>query len=174
MALRKVYKKKSHNVTWQSGHVYTFKYNAWENDPEPLIILMYAFEGTHPKTGRQWRFFQAINLSYVPRNVRKQFANTWIREFERSNGNVRFTYLKMKRRYPGLLQAVRRYMYTPKARIQKPREIPFTEFQKALNISFAKDFSRKARSIFKKLKKGKLFQRKKTKGKKRPRSLRKI
>jgi len=162
---------------WKSGHVYSFKYNAWENDPEPLIILMYSLEGTHPKTGRQWRFFQGINLSYVPRNIRKQFANTWIKEFEKrpdNPQNIRFTYLKMKRRYPGLLGAVRRYMHTPKDRIQKPREIPIQEFQKALNISFAKDFSRKARSIFKKLRKGKLFQRKKTKGKKKPRSLRKI
>jgi hypothetical protein len=173
MALTREYKKKSHGITWQSGHIYSFRYNAWENDPEPLIILMYSFSGTHPKSGRQWRFFQAINLSYVPKGVRKELAKTWIKEFERTDGNTRFTYKKVKRRYPGLLLAVRRYMYTPTARIQHPKEIPFHDWQKAVTSSFAKDFSKKAKTIFAKLRKGRLFQKNKRKSKK-PRSLRKI
>ena len=171
--LRRLYKKKSHGITWQSGHIYSFRYSAWNADPEPLIILISAFEGNHPKTGRQWRFFQGINLSYVPKKVRKELAKTWIKEFERTNGDTRFTYRKVKRRYPGLLLAVRRYMYSPKAYIQKAKEIPFYDWEKAVTSSFAKDFSKKARTIFAKLRKGRLFQKKKRKSKK-PRSLRKI
>jgi len=173
MALRKIYKKKSHGITWQSGHIYSFQYSAWFADPEPLIILIHGNEGTHPRTGREWRFFTAINLNYVPKKVRKELAKTWIKEFERTNGDTKFTYSKVKRRYPGLLLAVRRYMYTPKAYIKKAKEIPFYEWEKAVTSSFTKDFSKKAKTLFAKLRKGRLFQKKKRTSKK-PRSLRKI
>ena len=176
MALTRKYKKKFSRVTWKSGHIYSFKYNAWENDPAPVIIFMYAFEGTHPKTGRQWRFIQGINFTYVPRNIRKKFAEIWIKEFERTNGNSRFTYQKVKRRYPGLKHATRRYMYTPAERITKAQEIPFADWQKAVTSTMAKDFSKKLKSsLVRKFRQvmGRRKQRKKTK-KYKPKSLRKI
>ena len=75
MAIRRGYKKKYKGVDMKSGYFYTFKYQAWENDPKPTIIFMYTLEGIHPNTGHQWRFFQGINFTYIPRSVRKRFIN---------------------------------------------------------------------------------------------------
>lgn len=151
MALQRKYKFKRNGVTWLSGHIYTFKYQAWENDPKPVIIFMYAFAGTHPKTGREWRFLQGINFTYIPKGDRKRFAKLWIKEFERLKGNTRLTYRKVKRRYPYLTIATRRYMYTPAVRIAKAKEIPFTDWQKAVVSTMTKDFSKKvASSLIKK------------------------
>ena len=176
MAIRRLYKKKFSGVTWKSGHIYSFKYNAWENDPEPVIIFMYAFEGRHPKTGNQWRFIQGINFTYVPRGIRKKFASIWIKEWNRTKGNTRFTYDKMKRRYPGLKHATRRYMYVPRARIRNAKEIDFLDWEKAIQSTIRKDFSKKVRaSLVNKFRAvmGRRKKRKKTK-KYKPKSLRKI
>lgn len=174
--VRRIFKKTSHGVTWKSGHIYSFKYNAWENDPEPVIIFMYAFEGRHPKTGNQWRFIQGINFTYVPRAIRKKFAKIWLKEFERTGGNTRFTYQKMKRRYPGLKHATRRYMYTPRSRITKVIEIDFGEWQKAITSTLRKDFSKKVRSSLVRKFRRVMGRRKRRKRSKlyKPKSLRKI
>jgi len=176
MALKRLYKKRFNKVEWKSGHIYTFRYNAWENDPEPVIIFMYYFEGTHPKTGNQWRFIQGINFTYVPRAIRKQFAKVWIKEFNRLKGNTKFTYLKMKRRYPGLKHATRRYMYTPKERIKKAREIPFGDWEQAIRSTLRKDFSKKVKSSLVNKFRAVMGRRKKRTRSERysPRSLRKI
>lgn len=176
MALRRIYKKKFSNVTWISGHIYSFKYNAWENDPEPVIIFMYAFDGTHPKSGRQWRFIQGINFTYVPRGIRKQFAKTWVKEWNRSKGNTRFTYQKVKRRYPGIMHATRRYMYSPSARISKAKEISFLDWQAAITSTLRKDFSKKVKASLVRKFKSVMGRRKKRKRSKKykPRGLRKI
>ena len=175
MALKRLYKKKLDKTTWKSGHIYTFKYNAWENDPEPVIIFMYAFEGTHPRTGNQWRFIQGINFTYVPRGIRKQFAKVWIKEYNRVK-NIRFTYQKMKRRYPGLKHATRRYMYQPKARIKKSKEIPFEDWEAAIKSTIRKDFSKKVKSSLVNKFRAVMGRRKKRSRSPRlnPRSLRKI
>ena len=96
MPIRRIYRKKFHGVILKSGYIYSFKYSSWRNDPKPTIILMYSLEGNHPNTGHQWRFLQGINLSYLPRSMRRAFANEWVRVFERTNGNVRFTFAQPK------------------------------------------------------------------------------
>ena len=104
---------------------------------------MYAFSGTHPSTGRQWRFIQAINFTYVPRSMRKAFANEWVRVFERTNGNVRFTWDIVKRKYPYLKHAVRRYFYSPTYYISKLQSIPFEDMENVIISTWSKDFSKK-------------------------------
>ena len=78
MALRVQYTKRFQNVHWKSGHFYKFKYTAWHNDPEPVILLMYAYSGRHPNTGHEWHFFQGINFTYIPRTHRKHFVERWM------------------------------------------------------------------------------------------------
>jgi hypothetical protein len=164
MALKIQYKKKLHGVTFRSGHIYSFKYQAWQNDPKPTIIFMYAFAGTHPSTGRQWRFIQAINFTYVPRSMRKAFANEWINIFERSNGNVKFTWNKVKSKYPYLKHAIRRYFYTPGYYISDLNHIPFENMEEVIVSTWSKDFSKKLKvSLFSKFSKALKNRRKITK-----------
>jgi hypothetical protein len=133
------------SVKMKSGYVYSFKYQAWENDPKPTVIFMYAFTGNHPTTGRQWRFFQAINFTYIPRADRKRFAQDWMTHMANTN-NVKFTWNMVKASYPYMEHAVRRYMYTPKPRITNMREIPWDKLDKAIVSTFSKDFSKKVYS----------------------------
>jgi len=143
MAVRRIYKKKFKGVEMKSGRIYTFKYQAWEHDPRPVIILMYALQGNHPRTGHQWRFFQAINFTYIPRSVRAQFARDWSRVYQRTNGNVRFTWETVKRRYPYLKNAVRRYFFKPSYYITDIQEIPWEDMEKVIVSTWSKDFSKK-------------------------------
>ena len=145
MAIRRVEKKNFKGVTVKSGHIYRFKYQAWENDPQPVVIMMYALDGIHPRTGHQWRFFQAINFTYVPRAMRKQFAEAWVREFTRTQ-NPKFTWEKVKRQYPYIQHAVRRYFFKPVYYITDLEEIPFDNWEKVIVSTWAKDFSKKVKS----------------------------
>jgi hypothetical protein len=114
---------------------------------------MYALDGNHPNTGHQWRFFQAINFTYVPRTQRRQFAQDWVETFQRTNGNTRFTWELCVRRYPYLKHAVRRYFFKPNYYITKLREIPFEDMEKAIVSTWSKDFSKKIkRSLLDKFK----------------------
>ncbi len=92
MALRVQYTKQFKRIRWKSGHIYKFKYQAWQNDPEPVILLMYAFSGRHPNTGHEWHFFQGINFTYIPRPQRRAFAARWIQEWEQNNGQFNLTW----------------------------------------------------------------------------------
>lgn len=143
MAVRRKLRKRFQGVDMRSGHIYTFRYQAWEHDPKPVIILMYALEGNHENTGHQWRFFQGINFTYIPRTVRKQFARDWVRTWERSNGNVRFTWEMVQRRYPYLKGAVRRYFFKPAYYIKDLKEVPFEDMEKVIVSTWSKDFSKK-------------------------------
>ena len=144
MALRVLYKKKQGKITMKSGHAYRFRYSAWQNDPEPTYIHLYSFTGTHPTTGRQWRFHQGINLTYIPRSQRKAFANIWVDVLKKMNGNVKFSWQHVLRYFPYLKYSVRRYFYSPSYYITKIREIPFDEnFEKNVVSTFSKDFSKK-------------------------------
>jgi hypothetical protein len=138
--------KKIGGVTFKSGHVYSFRYQGWQHDPEPTLIFMYAFSGKHPRTQREWRFIQGINLTYVPRPLRKAFAITWIREFERTNGNAEFTWDLVKNRFPYLGLAVRRYFYSPSYYITSTRHIPFQEMEEVIVSTWSKDFSKKVKT----------------------------
>jgi len=119
---------------------------AWENDPQPTVIMLYALDGIHPNTGHQWRFFQAINFTYVPRAMRRQFAKDWVREFNRKNGNIRLTWEVIKVRYPYLQHAVRRYFFKPNYYISDLKEVPFEDMEKMIVSTWSKDFSRKIRT----------------------------
>lgn len=99
MALRRVYKKQYQGVSLKSGHFYKFKYQAYERDPKPLIIFMHSIEGIHPNTGHQWRIFQAINFTYVPKAMRKRFLKVWMEEMKKP-GNIKFHWQKILSKYP--------------------------------------------------------------------------
>ena len=107
--------------------------------------MMYSLEGIHPRTGHQWRFFQCVNFTYIPRSVRKQFAREWIRILQNTK-NPRFTWETVKRRYPYLQHAVRRYFIQPNYYITKMKEIPFEDVEKAVVSTWAKDFSKKVKT----------------------------
>lgn len=132
MALRRVFNKKFKGVMLKSGHVYTFKYQSWENDPHPTAIMLYSVEGIHPRTGHQHRYIQMINFTYVPRVMRRQFAKDWVREFNRTNGNIRLTWEIIKVRYPYLQHAVRRYFFKPNYYISDLKEVPFEDIERLL------------------------------------------
>lgn len=145
MALRIDGKFKFKGIQWRSGHLYKFKYSNWYEDPEPMLILLYRFSGTHPNTKRQWRFIQGINMNYVPRHVRKNFAINWTTSLERNKGNVLLTWNEVKARFPGIEKsnAIRRYFYSPSYYIQNPEYIPIENMEDALVSSWHKDFSKK-------------------------------
>lgn len=146
MALNISYTFKHNGVMWQSGHFYTFRYQAWANDPKPMIILLYRITGVNPSTGHQWRLIQGINLNYIPRTHRRLFVNQWQHHYETNNGNVKLTYNDVKRRYPWLRFGVRRYMTRPTYYIKNPVEIDFDDIEEAVLSTYNKDFSRKVKS----------------------------
>jgi len=145
MALKVEGNFKFKKVRWRSGHLYKFKYSAWETDPEPMVILLYRFKGYHPKTGREWRFIQALNMNYVPRHIRKNFVINWKRTLERNNGNVFLTWKEVKAKFPGLVKSdcIRRYFYSPSYYITNIQAIPVEEMETAIVSSWHKDFSKR-------------------------------
>lgn len=169
MTIRRAKEKKYQGVLLKSGRFYKFRYKPHENDPRPTIIFMHWFSGTHPNTGRQWRFFQGINFTYIPRAVRKRFIKEWMEVLER-NPNIIFSYRRVKSRYPWLKIAVRRYQYDPATYIRGLEEIPLEDVPSEVIQTWKKDFSKKIvtaiRSKFKKTKKA-LQKRKAEKTKKR-------
>ncbi len=146
MAIRVIMRKNFQNVSWRSGHIYSFRYTPWQNDPNPVIILMYALDGIHPTTGHQWRFFQGINFTYIPRAQRKQFAKSWIYEWENTGGSFQFTYDRVKRDFPYLTNAVRRYFFKPSYYIQNPMEVPLEDIENVVVSTWSKDFSKNIRT----------------------------
>ena len=77
--------------------------------------------------------------------MRKAFANEWKTVFERTNGNVRFTWEIVQRRYPYMKHAIRRYMIKPSYYISKLQEIPFDNMEQAIISTWSKDFSKKVK-----------------------------
>ena len=134
---------RSHGVSWRSGHFYTFRYNAFRQDPNPTIILMYKIEGINKDTGHQWRLIQGININYIPRAQRKAFVTLWQGEMEKNKGNVEFTWNLVQMRFPYLELAVRRYVTKPVYRIQKATYIPVDQLEDAVISTWGKDFNKK-------------------------------
>lgn len=143
MAIKLTLNWSSHGVKWRSGHFYTFRYNAYRQDPNPTVILMYKVFGVNPKTGHQHRYIQAININYIPRAHRKVFVNLWAKELDKNKGNVEFTWNLVQMRFPYLELAVRRYMLKPVYRIQKPKYIPIDQLDDVVIGTWSKDFSKK-------------------------------
>lgn len=130
------------------------------------MILLYKFKGTHPKTKREWRFIQGINMNYVPRQIRKRFIINWKKSLLKNNGNVLLTWKKIKSSYPGLAKssAIRRYFYSPNYYITKAVYIPIDDMEDALISSWHKDFSKKVkRAITRKFVKSNKKRKKRTK-----------
>jgi hypothetical protein len=142
MGLRHVYKKRFKGVTLKSGHFYRFKYQAWEHDPKPVIIFMASIEGIHQNSGHQWRIFQGLNFTYIPRAQRKRFLKVWMKELDKP-GNIKFTWRKVLAKYPYLKPAIRRYFFKPNYYIRNLEEIPFDNIEKVVISTFSRDFSKK-------------------------------
>lgn len=115
---------------------------AWERDPKPTVIFMASIEGLHPNTGHQWRLFQCINFTYIPRPQRKRFLKVWMKELDRTT-NIKFTWRKVLSKYPYLKPAIRRYFFKPNYYIRNLEEIPFDDVEKAVISTYSKDFSKK-------------------------------
>jgi hypothetical protein len=145
VAIQLHFQKKHGKVTFQSGHFYVFRYQAWENDPEPNIIFINALSGIHEKTGREWRFIQGINLSYIPRKDRKRFVDDWLRHINSTRGNVKITWMLIKKNYPYISAAIRRYFYSPNYYIHDLRHVPFDKAHDVIVKSWSKDFSKRIR-----------------------------
>ncbi len=143
MGIKLTMKWRSHGILWKSGHFYNFRYNAFRQDPNPTIILMYKVYGIHSNTGHQHRYIQAVNLNYIPRNQRKIFVKIWQQEMDKNKGNVEFTYQSVQFRFPYMEYAIRRYMLKPIYRIQKPKEIPPENLEDMVVSTWSQDFSKK-------------------------------
>jgi len=145
MAIKRVFKKRFKGVTVRSGYVYTFKYQAWENDPKPTVVMLYALDGTHPRTGNQWRFFQGINMTYIPRTIRKQFIKDWLIHLQKTK-NVKFTWEVVMKKYPRLKHSVRRYFFKPNYYIKDLKEVPLDKIEDVVISTWSKDFSKKVKT----------------------------
>lgn len=142
MAIRISPTHKHGKVTMQSGHFYTFKYQGFKHDPKPHIIFINKWEGTHPNTGNQMRFVQAINLNYIPRQDRKRFVEDWMEQFQKSK-STEFTWNLVKRKYPYLKFAIRRYFWKPPYYISNLEYLDTIEkINKTIVGNWAKDFSK--------------------------------
>lgn len=132
-------------IRWRSGHLYKFKYSNWYEDPNPLVIVLYKITGIHKNSGHQWNLLQAINMNYVPRHIRRNFAINWVQSLERNNGNVLLTWDEVKAKFPGLAKsdAIRRYQLKPNYMIQNPEYVPIEKMEEALISSWHKDYSKK-------------------------------
>jgi hypothetical protein len=130
-------------MVWlKQGRIYSFNYTFFEHDPSPTVICINMIHGRHPNTGHLHNYMQAINLSYIPRQERKMFAANWVQMMEAYRGNVQFTWQRVQRKWPYMRLAIRRYILTPVA-IRNLREIEVTDIETALNLSWARDFSKK-------------------------------
>lgn len=145
MALSIDYEWNSNGIRWKSGYFYKFRYNAWRNDPEPLVIVLYRIRGIHPTSGHQWNLIQAINFNYIPQSHRKMFLKIWMNYYTQMNGNIRFTYQNVSRQFPFLKFGIRRYVLKPDYRIQRPVVIDPENIEGAVVSSFDKDFSDKVK-----------------------------
>jgi len=141
MALKVHYKFKQHGVDLTSGYYYIFNYSAFENDPEPIVLYLNTITGTHPKTKRQWRFHQGINLNYLPRTERLAFVENWNREILKNKGNVKLTWNKVQVKYPYMKAFIRRYFYTPAYYIRNLKYIPPEAANDVIVKSYFKDYS---------------------------------
>jgi len=143
MTLRRVFKVKDRNSTvwWRSGHIYSFRYRNFENDPNPIVLCLYAIKGVNPNTRHNWNLVQAINLNYIPRHNRRKFLQTWISVLEKNGGNIRLTWEMLVRHYPYLLLACRRYLLDRKM-FADLREIPLEDIESIVISSWAKDYSK--------------------------------
>ena len=118
---------------------------AWENDPNPTVVMLYALDGIHPRTGHQWHFFQALNMTYIPKTIRRQFIKEWMVYLQRTK-DIKLTWEIVLTKYPRLKHAVRRYFFKPNYYIKDLKEIPFDEIEKVVISTWSKDFSKRVKT----------------------------
>jgi hypothetical protein len=147
MALRFIFEKRFGGVTFKSGRIYNFSYVGYAHDPAPLAIFLYWLEGTHPRTKRQWRFMQCINLHYLNRGYRKEFVKTWVETLYNTR-NLKLTWKLVKQKFPEIAFATRRYFHSPKYYMRSIREIPLKDIENEVVGSLMKDFSNQTRITF--------------------------
>ena len=117
-----------------------FNYQAYENDPQPLIFFINAIKGIHPNTGHQWRLIQGININYIPRKDRKKFVKLW-RDTMATSKSVKFTWLKVKSQFPYIKFGIRRYMLKPNYYMKNLQKIEVKDWDKVVVKHILKDFS---------------------------------
>ena len=155
MALKVSLIHKHGKITMKSGNFYTFNYTGFQSDPRPHILFLNKISGTHPTSGREWRFVQGINLNYVPRQDRRKFVDDWIANYSKSK-NLDFTWKLVKRKYPYIAFAIRRYFWSPPYYMSKMEHLDTIEkINKTIVGNWAKDFSKKLKmkiaQIFKRM-----------------------
>jgi hypothetical protein len=129
-------------MTWmRSGHIFQFKYKNFQNDPKPTVIVLYAIKGTHPNTGHVWNLLQCVNFTYIPRSYRKQFVKAWKPILEYYKGDTILTWEHIKRRYPYMEIAVRRYLLDQQL-MTEMREIPVENIDDVVVSTWANDYSK--------------------------------
>ncbi len=153
MALRIYYNVRQEKEILRSGDCYSFRYTAFENDPEPLILFLNGIYGLHPNTGHQWRLIQGINLNYIPRAKRKEFVKVW-RKVMSTGKSFKVTWQYIKRTFPFVVPAIRRYLLFPRYYIRNVKYIPPDKYDDEIVRSWWKDFSKIGkRRIYSKIKK---------------------
>lgn len=155
MAIKEFRSYKHGKVTFKQGYFYSFKYRGYGEDPNPLIIFINGYYGINDSTGHQWRFIQGININYIPRKDRKRFVNNWIKEMNKSKGDLNFTWKRVKKDFPYLQGSIRRYFIKPKYYISNITEIKTEEqIRKEVIGSWHKDYSGKLKRVIAKKLKG--------------------
>lgn len=127
-------------VWFKSGHFYNFHYTQYKNDPIPTGVMLNWVHGTHPNTGHVHNYIQMINLSYIPRNYRKKFVDTWLPLLEQNGGNIRLTWQKVVSRWPFMKFAIRRYI-VKKNFIRYAREIQYKDVEREVISTWMRDYS---------------------------------
>jgi hypothetical protein len=130
-------------VWFNTGHIYTFKYKNFQFDPEPTVIVLYTVKGVHPNTGHYHHYIQAINFTYIPRGKRREFLYEWKKLFNFYEGNVYLTWDTVKRRYPYMQIAIRRYLLDGNL-INNGKEIPTEDWEEVVISTWARDYSKQA------------------------------
>jgi hypothetical protein len=141
--LRKVFRINTLRVPLKSGYLYKFYYKGFQHDPYPIILYLYAIKGVNPDTGNRHNYIQGINLNYIPRQVRRTFADAWIPTLSRYNGSIRLTWEATIQKFPFLRLALRRYMLTPGV-VTKLEELKIEKIYDEIVKSQLKDFSKQA------------------------------
>jgi len=142
MALTMSLKHKHGKVTMKSGNFYKFKYQGFKHDPEPHVLFINKISGIHPTTNHEHHYIQCINLTYVPRQDRKKFVEDWMTHLQKSK-NVEFTWKLVKRKYPYIAFAIRRYFWKPPYYISNLEYLDTIEkINKTIVGNWAKDFSK--------------------------------
>ena len=141
--LKRILKVKVGTVWFKSGHIYTFKYKNFQFDPEPTVIVLYTIKGIHPNSGHYHHYIQAINFTYIPRGKRREFIYEWKKLLEFYHGDVYFTWDTVKRSYPYMQIAIRRYLLDGNL-INNGKEIPVEDMDKVVVSTWARDYSKQA------------------------------